>query len=285
MVDHERKVPYTWGLNKIDSKLGKPDNQELIVLYAPWWTGKTEFTHFVARANADNWVKVCYLSLEMPSHQLALRYAAKRAWIKQYIDLQEKRYTKAQWDLIDEYYDKFIHYNNIAIVWEEKIYTLDDLLSENVESVWLMQEYYDKWYKMFIIDNLGKIEADRDELRSQAMISSQLQKRKNTHNCNIILVHHTSKAKPWQKASMRWNQKIFDNATKVVSLDRDNDPEATAREKCMLNIKQEKNSMRGDYTETECFFDRGVYIEEFVWDAYKSKKILQQAGEVIDEVF
>jgi hypothetical protein len=38
--------------------------------------------------------------------------------------------------------------------------------------------------------------------------------------------------------------------------------------------------MRGNYEETECYFDRGVYVEEFVWNLYKNTKI-----EIPDEVF
>ena len=63
---------------------------------------------------------------------------------------------------------------------------------------------------------------------------------------------------------MRGSQKIYDCATRVIKLERDNDPQASQDLKCQLKIAQEKHSMRGNYEETECYFDRGIYVEEFV---------------------
>lgn len=282
MINHEVKTKYTWGLDKLDKALSKPDNQELITIYAWWGTGKTEFTHFVARANADKWNKVCYISLEMPKHQLSLRYAVKRAGIKDYIDFQEKKYTRLQEDLIDKYYKEFIEYENIALTWEDKPYTLQDLISEDKEQVGLMTYYYDMGYRIFIIDNLWKIATSKSEWEAQWEITSQLQAWKNKYNCCVFLIHHTGKTKKWQESNMRGSQKIFDNSTKVIKLERDNDPEATPIEKARLEIHQEKNSVWGAYVETECYFDRGIYVEEFVWNLYKNKKVEKV---VEDEVF
>lgn len=286
-INHERKTPYTRWLNKLDNALSRPDNQELITIYAWWGTGKTEFTYFVARANADKGVKVCYISLEMPMKQLATRYAIKRAWIKKYIDRQDKKYTSQQWDMIEKYYKEFVDYPNIALVWDDRQYTLHDLLNNESTSVWIMPYYYDMWYRMFIIDNLWKIETSKQERDAQASITSALQDWKNKYNCNVILIHHTGKSKKWESGGMRWSQKIFDNSTKVIKLERDmDDPDADAPSKARLTIKQEKNSMRWEYVETECYFDHWVYVEEFVGSLYKSKKIQEAFDDVsMDEVF
>ena len=280
MIDHINKNKFTRWLKKLDKKLSKPDYMELITVYGGAWTGKTEFTHFVARANADNWVKVCYISLEMPREQLALRYALKRAWIKEYIEYQDKKYTSHQWELIEQYYKEFIDYKDIALVWEDRTYTIQDLLSENKEQVWIMTQYYDMGYRMFIIDNLGKIQSAKNEWEAQGEITSLLQSWKNKYKACIFLIHHTGKKQKGTEASMRWSQKIIDNATRVIKLERDSDTNATPIERARLEITQEKNSMRGSYDTTECYFDRGIYVEEFVGNLYKSKKV----QEVFDDV-
>lgn len=273
-------IKYTRWLDKLDKILSKPESQELMIVYWWGWTWKTEWSHFIARANADKGIKVCYISLEMPREQLARRYAIRRAGIKSYYEYQEWKYTDHQKWLIEQYYKEFIDYPNIALVWEDKWYTLQDLISEDKENVWLMTYYYDMGYRMFIVDNLWKIETSQKERDAQAEISSKLQTRKNKYNTNIIVIHHTGKKKTWVEASMRGSQKIYDCATRVIKLERDNDPQATPALKCQLKIYQEKFSMRGNYEETECYFDRGVYVEEFVWNLYKNTKI-----EIPDEVF
>lgn len=263
MINHENKNKYTWGLQKLDRKLSKPDNMELITIYGGAGTGKTEFTHFVARANADNWIKVCYISLEMPREQLALRYALKRAGIKEYIDYQDKNYTESQGKLIDQYYKEFIEYKNVVLVWEDKQHTIQDLLSDNKENVWLMTQYYDMWCRLFIIDNLGKIQSWKNEWEAQGEITSALQSWKNKYKTCVFLIHHTGKKQKWVEANMRWSQKIIDNSTRVIRLERDSDTEATPIEKARLDILQEKNSMWGSYDATECYFDKWVYVDEF----------------------
>lgn len=282
MVDHERKTPYTRWLAKLDNSLGKPDNQELITIYAGGGTGKTEFTYFVARANADSGIKVCYLSLEMPAEQMALRYAVKRAGIKKYIDFQEKRYTTHQGELIDKHYKEFMEYKNIKTIWWDNAYTIDQLLSDNPESVWIMQEYYDMWYRMFVIDNLGKIASDKQERDAQAEISSKLQTWKNKYNCLVFLIHHAGSSK--KEVRMRGSEKIQNCSTKVIRLQRDmSDPDAWPADRARLEIKLEKDSIWGDYVETECYFDRGVYIEEYVGNMYTSKKVLQSIVDSVED--
>lgn len=278
-IDHERKTPYTRWLDKLDTRLSRPDLQELITIYAGAWTGKTEFTHFVARANADKWIPVCYISLEMPWDQLALRYAVKRAWIKQYIDYQDKKYTTQQWELIEQYYKEFKEYKNISLVGEEKEYTLYDLIGNMWYGEWLMGEYYAKWYKVFVIDNLWKIYSDKPEWDAQGSITSALQKWKNLYPTCVFLVHHTGKSKGWE-ANMRGSQKIMDNSTKVIKLEREmGDTDAEAIDKARLTIKQEKNSIRWEYVETDCYFDRWVYAEEFVWSERKKKEYIHEDKE------
>ena len=53
MINHKDATPFTWGLEKIDQALTKPDYGQLIVLSGYASVGKTEFTYFLARKNAN----------------------------------------------------------------------------------------------------------------------------------------------------------------------------------------------------------------------------------------
>ena len=75
------KTPFTRWLDVIDRKFGKPDLRELIILFWYASAGKTEFSYFVARSNANTGNSVCYISLELPEYDMKLRIARKSAGI------------------------------------------------------------------------------------------------------------------------------------------------------------------------------------------------------------
>lgn len=270
MIDHENKVPFTWWLRKVDEALTKPWYDELIILAGYPGMGKTEFTHFMARANADKWVKVCYLSLELTSENLAIRYAVKSAWVK-WIDWQEKNYSDHQKEIIEKKYKEFKGYENIEVVGDDRTYTLDDLIGDYPDwRLWVLDEYYVKGYKLFIIDNLWKIWWFDNELKAQAEISSRLQDWKKKTRACVILLHHMSKKDKkgnraeWGTESIRWNQKIQDNATQIIEIYRNTDPEETdPEERAKVRLKQYKHTMAWVNWYAEMYFYKGTYVQNY----------------------
>lgn len=268
-IDHGKMTPFTWWLRKLDIAFGKPDEKDLIVLSGYPSVGKTEFTHFVARANADLWNLVAYLSLEMPKEKLAERYACKKAGVSR-LDFQEKKYTEEQAAIIDKEYEAFLWYKNIVMIGEEKTRTMSELLSNQTNTKkWKLDELYDFGCRLFVIDNLGKIDGDLNELIRFDNISSKLQQRKNKTWATVILLHHMAKPQrgnqyvPWWVAGIRWSQKIIDNATQVFEIFRDLDPENTdPKDKATTTLYQYKNTMGGTNGMAEIFFN-GEYVEDY----------------------
>lgn len=287
MIDHKTPVPFTRGLRKVDEMLSKPWYDELIILAGYPGMGKTEFTHFVARANADKWVKVCYLSLELTREALALRYAIKSAAVK-WVDYQDRKYSEAQKDIIDRKYKEFIEYKNISVVGDDRTYTLSDLIKDYPDWEYgILDEYYSKGYKLFIIDNLGKIWGYENELKAHAEITSALQDRKKKTKACVILLHHMWKRDKRSGTGEGWvewirgSQKIIDNASQVLEIYRNTDPEEMDQEeKAKVRIKQYKHTMAGVSGYAEIYFNKWTYEENY----HRAKKPLPAETEE-DELF
>lgn len=267
MIDHKNPVPFTWWMKKIDEVLSKPGFDELIIF--AWYPGmgKTEFTHFVARSNADKGVEVCYLSLELTAENLAIRYAVKSAGVK-WIDWQDKKYTESQKEIIERKYTEFKNYKKITVLGDDRTYTLDDLIGEYPN--WrhgILDEYYAKGCKLFIIDNLGKIWGFDNELKWQAEITSRLQDWKKKTKACVILLHHMGKRDKksrWEEGwveGIRGSQKIIDNATQVIEIYRNTDPEEIDKEeKSKVRLKQYKHTMAGLSGYVEIYFSKWTYL-------------------------
>jgi hypothetical protein len=78
-IKYDNQTKFTWGIQDIDKRFGKPDTRELIVLFGYMSAGKTEYAYYVARKNAELGNKTLYLSLELPEYDMKLRICRKKA--------------------------------------------------------------------------------------------------------------------------------------------------------------------------------------------------------------
>lgn len=269
-INYEKQTQFTWGIELADKKFWCPDIRELIVLFWYMSSWKTEFSYFVARANASKGNKVLYLSLELPEYDMKLRIARKKAWVSKY-DFQKKKYTEKQKQIMEET-RKELKENKDVVIRSIESKTLKDI--ENI-----LRQSYDEWCRMFIIDNLDKIRADwkDDENTRYQKITTFLQDFKNSCDASIILIHHAkkfdSKWIAYKRAwigGMRWSQKIMDNATQVFEIYRELDPDNTDElEKAKVEIVQMKDTFEGaNWFETIYFFKWDYYDEK----GYKEAK-------------
>ena len=261
IIDHDNRTPFTWWLKKIDKILWKPDYSELIILFWYMSSWKTEFSYFTARENAKT-EKVCYISLELDEYNMKLRICRKRACVSKY-DYQTWNYTENQKQIMDEYLQEIESIENLRIKKPQKNTLLE---IERTIRMW-----YDAWFRMFVIDNLDKILWDEDEIKRHQHITSSLQDLKNELRICIILIHHAkkppNKQQQYMPAWMSWlrgSQKILDNATQVIEIFRDLDPEQEdKREKSKVMLFQYKDTFEWWNGITDIYFKEWNYHEQY----------------------
>lgn len=262
-IKYDNQTKFTWGIQDIDKKFGKPDRRELIVLFGYMSAGKTEFAYFVARANADLWSKTLYLSLELPEYDMKLRICRKKAGVSKY-QFQTNDYTDQQKMIMDDERKRLEEQTNV-VIWSPEIKNL-----ANIERA--IKSGYDNWCRIFIVDNLDKIIAEwrEDENSRYQRITTFFQDLKNSMDACIIVVHHAkkpdSKWYSYKKAGlswMRWSQKIMDNATQVFEIYRDLDPEETdPTQKAKVELTQIKDTFEWANGLYEIYFYKWNYYDE-----------------------
>lgn len=228
-----------------------------------WYSGigKTEFSFFTARKNAEAWNKVQYISLELPEYDMKQRICLARAGVSKY-EFQTGKFTEIQKEIMDDAWIDLQTIENLQIVWQENK-TLEHLLE-------VIQQWYDNGIKMFYIDNLDKVTLkywwDNENMRYQT-ITSKLQDLKNKLDICIILIHHAKKVynntQTMQKAGiewLRWSQKIVDNSTQVFEVFRDLDPDDPDIHN-ITEIRQLKDTFWWPKWFQKLNFERWEYIE------------------------
>ena len=261
-INFDNQTTYSRWIQSLDKRFGMPWKRELIILFGYMSSGKTEFAYFVARHNARNDSKVLFISLELPEYDMKLRIARKRAWVSKY-DFQKRNYSTAQKDIMNTAFKEIDAAKNIIIESPEN------------KNLWtIMQEMrkgYDAGYKMFIIDNLDKILAEwkEDENGRYQRITSTLQDFKNDHDACILLLHHAKKPDgrnnmylPAGMSGMRGSQKIMDNATQVMEIYRDLDPDCPQDERNRVSITQLKDTFEWANWFVDIYFHKWEYVEE-----------------------
>lgn len=252
------KTPFTRWIKKLNERFGKPDTKELIVLFGYMSAGKTEFAYFVARQNIKLWVKVWFISLELDEDSMKLRIARKKASVSK-IEFQDKLYTDTQEQLMQDTLNELEK--------QEWLY-LDCPDAKDIRSIMKqIRELYDKWCRMFIIDNLDKIWGSSDENERYKTITNALQDFKNSCRVCIVLLHHAkkpTKTAEYMPAGMSWlrgSQKILDNATQVMEIWRDLDPDNEAN-RDEVYIYQYKDTFEWANGVSNIYFKKWDYYDE-----------------------
>lgn len=226
-IQYEQNNNFTRWLDSLDKRFWKPSIRELIIMFGYSGIGKTEYTYFVARSNAEKWNLVYYLSLELPEYDMKQRICLSKAWVSKYM-FQTNNFNDYQRDKMNETWSELENLTNMKILSPQNKW-----IRHIIEYI---RKWHQEWCNMFVLDNLDKIWWDwwDNENSRYQLITSQLQDLKNELNICIILIHHARKQLNKQQAMMkawlewmRGNQKIIDNSTQVFEvfreLDQDDD--------------------------------------------------------------
>lgn len=272
--DRDTKNPYTRWIDWMPDRLWTFDKSDLMVLAGYPSCGKTEFTYFLARKNADKWMKVLYLSLELTSRDMRVRLARKKVWVSKK-QFQEKTFDEKTREKMIWHYNYFKDYKNIKVVSYPQ--------APNIESIEnTIRNHKEEWFDLFIIDNLWKIAGDENENTRFGDITSKLQELKKELNTCIMLLHHLSKPprwnvnSPWWVGAIRWSQKVIDNSTLIFELFRNLDPD-DYEDKSKVDLLLYKDTMDWAVGEVSLKFDQWEYF------IYEKKQNAKRKSEIFDE--
>lgn len=176
---------------------------EMSIVGAPDGAGKSTLTLQIL-----NWLlpqeKCLLVSLEMPiENSLALM----------------RRQASGRTDASRQWHDKYSEFL------DERLYVYDHLGVSSPEDIFALIEYSAKKYgvKFFIIDNLMLCLDDDQDWSGQGRFSKQIQALSKRLDVHIMLVVHTRKLSAKnapEKADIRGNSSISNNASTVILLHR-----------------------------------------------------------------
>ena len=250
-IDFESKTPVTWWIDGIDEMIGKINYWEMVTFVWKPWSWKTEYCFFMARKNADAWVKTAFISLEMPRKNLILRTAIKRAgvWKREW---DNKTLTENQKEIIRDEVKRLSNYNNLYLFWvnKESLEEWTKITPEDIGTI--VYEWHEKWVKLFFIDNLWFIKQEWiEEWDVQQEACRTLKQIANMLWITIVLIHHVKKWSDRDRLNMvRWSWKINDDSDIVAWLDRVYDD---------TTFWIEKSRMRWDKREIDIEFKKWNY--------------------------
>ena len=217
-----------WWLDYVNNEFIKmDDNGELIVLYWPPWSWKTEFWFFVSKANKE--ARTVYFCLEIPEDTILKRWALRKNWLS-WADVDSNNISQEQ----QEKCINSINYFKSSTKDYFKMVSISE--QPSIEQLLYKMELEKKDKTIFIIDNLWKITWDDNENVRFADITAKLQTFAYNNRCWVMLQHHTIKPPAQNKSKdienvfaqslfwpywFRWSQKIFDNATRMIEIHRD----------------------------------------------------------------
>lgn len=245
------KIDFTWGTRARDLVLGILHKGQYNVLVGEAGAGKTEFSFYLARENAQRGHKILYFGLEMTTKGLLKRYARKKSGItreEQLDGVPEHKIAKAQ-NVLKNIPENIEFWGGEGITVAE----INEKLSQ-------------RKYDMIFIDNFGFIEEDQQSDDKYQEISRQLVNLKKKNNTCIIAIHHFRKDSGRKGIrslqDMRGSAKIGDDVDLAIHYCRPFEPE-TQEEKhsCMVRILKDRDE--GEIAEFQMYFKAGTFVDDY----------------------
>jgi KaiC/GvpD/RAD55 family RecA-like ATPase len=247
---------YTWGTRYLDTNFAiiKPGN--FIVCGATRNSGKTTYTFFMAKKNAELGHKVLYISLEMDTDMILDDISRKYAGIT----IEEEFDIKIPETKMKAYNRKKEEIKSIKNLELIGIRQAEDVSWEIIKEVIAKYENVD----MVFIDNLDMIanlprETDIDR---QKRIVKCIMSFTSENKIPIILIHHYRKrtGKDYGMDELGGSGKIADGADRIIKIGKNQDPEATYPEKYKSTIHLQKGRGYPEHI-TNIYFIKGEFVD------------------------
>ena len=234
-------LPISWWVKAIDAKIGLINYNRLIIYAGEAGSWKTTASLQQALANANNWLKVAYLSLEMWREGLVKTTAKKAAGIDVQTVVGEMVTIRP----------------NQTLIYKEQIALLTknpnlDIIGYK-ESLWLKTferelERLAEDYQLIFIDNIGSIwRADwMKEIELLPKITDILMRIKLNYKTTLVALHHVNKGQenskwPRGRSAIRGSGKVVDDADFVVMIHREKAEDSFGDTSSFLLMKDRDN--------------------------------------------
>jgi len=214
-------------INILDQYLGWIIENELVVIWAGSWIGKTELSSSIAIHNAMRWKKVALLSLEWDIWEIVYRYFQKKLnkWkTKNFIKWPEYRLNLKN---VEKEEDKI--FEDIPKELDNLMIFDKSFIPDRKKLLELIKDMYNK-IDMFVIDHLHYLDYWDDERNWITEIVRWIKEATEIIKKPVVLVSHLRRdydrnGRLPTKSDLHWSSNIEKNANTVILLSPD---EATA---------------------------------------------------------
>jgi len=263
-IDMITTLPYTWGTDKADSIISPIQRNHLCLFGGEQGTGKTAYTFFIAKKNAELGHRVLYISLEMSGENIITRIARDYSGI-----------TKAQWR------NKSTISDTQRLAYKRKkqeILSIKNLVlagitqgeKTNKENITKIIQHVKP--DLVFIDNFDLVEdkPGLNTLQKEEVVSKHFMDFTNNFKVPVILLHHYKKGKEKDGSqrglnAFRGSAKITHNSDTVIVGRRHNKENATEEEMAMYTLLQVKDREFGIGGMCTTYFYKGEFYDKYIY--------------------
>jgi len=196
---------------------------ELVVIWAWSWVGKTELAIHIAITNALLWKKVALFSLEWDKWEIIYRYFQKEINLKLQKEWRFIKWPEYRLNIIDiEKYEDQV-FNEIPKELEENIKIFNKTYIPNRDKLLnIIRDNYTK-FDMFVIDHLHYLDYWEDERIWLSKIINSVKEATEIIKKPVVMVSHLNRNYIFQKRfptknDLHWSSDIEKNANTVILL-------------------------------------------------------------------
>jgi len=253
-------MPFTWGTVNADKEITPIQPHHFNVFGGEQGSGKTAYSFFMAKENANLGHKVLYISLEMSGSDIIKRIARSFAGITKEQWRVKKLITPTQRNAYTRKKKEIHEIKNLMLAG----FDTDEPTTENIHK---LIDYSNA--SLVFIDNLDLVAVEDNEnpFQAQARITRFFMNFAKAKGIPIIMLHHYNKKSKSSEGrgldSFRGSAKITHNASTVVVGRRFSEDNATNEDKATYSLYEQKDREFGIGGACNTYFYKGDFYDEY----------------------